>query len=398
MGDFSDPSGQWARFLWCFLPIRPAPYPDDAIHLDISDFLYGIYRRLAEFPPTTYRLGPAARDCYIHWYNELDRFRLAEVKQSLRAVYAKFKSDTGVLALLLHCLNAAIAGQPPTERISEATLRTAIQLSKFYLGQVKLIHSEGDALDGDLTPSFCKMLSLSQRKGWVTARDIYRARAVYDRKATLDQIRGLMRELVTMGLAIARNEGNRLEIQAINRGDSHPNTGDNSPKSGDNDINSGDTPQEFGDSLPEVGDTWSAKRDDFGILPVEPSLIGTVTSQRRSVTNNGGVVTTKPPSVTTLSPDRQSLEGLPGKRLTQNNTDFVTTSHKLHQPRPPIFERNKLQIGDLCRYRGPDGAMQVTCWGKDLQVLAIEAGTAKVKAEQWVHPHQIEVCYLRKIQ
>jgi hypothetical protein len=253
MGDFSDPSGQWARFLWCFLPIRPAPYPEDAIHLDISDFLYGIYRRLAEFPPTTYRLSPAARDCYIHWYNELDRLRLSEVKQSLRAVYAKFKSDTGVLALLLHSLNAAIAGQTPAEQISETTLRTAIQLSKFYLGQVKLIHSEGDALDGDLTPSFCKMLSLSQRKGWVTARDVYRARAVCDRKATLDQIRVLMRELVTMGLAIARNEGNRLEIQAINRGDSHPNTGDNPPKSGDK-------PSEFGDSLLNAGDNWTIER------------------------------------------------------------------------------------------------------------------------------------------
>jgi hypothetical protein len=147
------------------------------------------------------------------------------VKQSLRAVYAKFKSDTGVLALLLHCLNAAIAEQTPAEQMSETNLRTTIQLSKFYLGQVKLIHSEGDALDGDLTPSYCKMLALSQRKGWVTARDIYRARAVCDRKATLDQIRVLMRELVTMGLAIAQNEGNRLEIQAINRGDSHPNVG-----------------------------------------------------------------------------------------------------------------------------------------------------------------------------
>jgi hypothetical protein len=59
-----------------------------------------------------------------------------------------------------------------------------------------------------------------QRRGWVTARDIYRARAVCDRKATLDQIRVLMRELVTMGLAITQNEGNRLEIQAVNRGDS----------------------------------------------------------------------------------------------------------------------------------------------------------------------------------
>ncbi len=398
MGDFSDPSGQWARFLWCFLPIRPAPYPEQAIRLDVSNLLYGIYRRLTQFPSMTYRLSSDAQNCYIHWYNELDRLRMQEVKQSLRAVYAKFKSDTGVLALLLHCLNAAIAGQPPAEQLSEAILRTAIQLSKFYLGQVKLIHSEGDTLDDDLTPSYCKILSLSQRKGWITARDIYRARAVGDRKASLDQIRGLMRELVTMGLAQARNQGNRLEIRAFNPGDSHPNTGDNPPKSSDNDLNSGDTPQEFGDSLPEVGDTWNAKRDDFEVLPGEPSLIGTVTSQRRSVTNRGGVVTTKPPSVTTLSPSLRRLEGLPGKGLTQNNTNFVTTSHKLHQPRPPTFRRNKLQVGDLCRYRGPDGAMQVTCWGKDLQVLVIEAGTAKVKAEQWVHPHQIEIRYLRKIQ
>ncbi|NJK29068.1 MAG: DUF3987 domain-containing protein [Leptolyngbyaceae cyanobacterium CRU_2_3] len=392
MGDFSDPSGQWARFLWCFLPIRPASYPENAVHLDISDFLYGIYRRLAEFPTTTYRLSPAAQEWYIHWYNELDRLRLAEVKQSLRAVYAKFKSDTGVLALLLHCLNAAIAGQTPGEQISETTLRTAIQLSKFYLGQVKLIHSEGDALDGDLTPSYCKILSLSQRKGWVTARDIYRARAVYDRKATLDQIRGLMRELVTMGLAIDRNEGNRLEIQVINRGDSHPNTGDNPQKSGDN-------PSEFGDSLLNAGDNWTAETNERELTPVRHSQNGTVTSDNPSVTINQPSVTKNGAVVTILSPGWQSRKVLPQGGSVLNNAEFVTTA----QPQPPKarspnFVGAKIQIGDVCRYRGPDGAMKVTCWGKDLQVLAIEAGTAKVKARQWVHSHQIEIRYLRKIQ
>ncbi|MFM7447651.1 MAG: DUF3987 domain-containing protein [Leptolyngbyaceae cyanobacterium] len=392
MGDFSDPSGQWARFLWCFLPIRPAPYPENAVHLDVADFLYGIYRRLAEFPPTTYRLSLAARNCYINWYNELDRLRLAEVKQSLRAVHAKFKSDTGVLALLLHCLNAAIPGQTPAEQISEITLRTAIQLSKFYLGQVKLIHSEGDALDGDLTPSYCKMLSLSQRKGWVTARDIYRARAVCDRKATLDQIRVLMRELVTMGLAIARNEGNRLEIQAINRGDSHPSIGDNPQKSGDN-------PSEFGDSLLNAGDNWTAETNERELTSVSHSQNGTVTSDNPSVTTNQSSVTKNGAVVTTLSPGWQSRKVLPQEGSVLNNAEFVTTA----QPQPPKarspnFVAAKIQVGDVCRYRGPDGAMKVTCWGKDLQVLAIEAGTAKVKAKQWVHSHQIEIRYLRKIQ
>jgi hypothetical protein len=27
MGDFSDANGQWARFLWCLLPLKPAPFP-----------------------------------------------------------------------------------------------------------------------------------------------------------------------------------------------------------------------------------------------------------------------------------------------------------------------------------------------------------------------------------
>lgn len=136
MGDFSDPSGQWARFLWCFLPIQSAPYPEQAIRLDVSSLLYGTYQRLTDSSPTTYQLSPEARKLYINWYNELDQLRLAEVRQSLRAVFAKFKSDTGILALLLHCVNAAISAQAPTPEISAETMQAAINLSKFYLGQV----------------------------------------------------------------------------------------------------------------------------------------------------------------------------------------------------------------------------------------------------------------------
>jgi CRISPR-associated protein Cmr3 len=385
MGDFSDPTGQWARFLWCFLPIRPAPYPEQAVRLDVSNLLEGIYRRLAEFPAMTYRLSPGAKNHYIHWYNELDRLRLQEVKQSLRAVYAKFKSDTGVLVLLLHCLNAAISGQLPAEQVAEATMQSAIQLSKFYLGQVKLIHSEGDALDHDLTPSYCKILSLSQRKGWVTARDIYRARAVGDRKATLNQIRGLMRELVTMGLAQARNQGNRLEIRAFNPGDTHPNTDDNPPKSGDN-------PSEFGDSLLNAGDNWTTERDKRELASIRHSVNRTFTSDNPNVTKNGAVVTT-------LSPGWQSRKALPNQGSTPNKVEFVTTEQ--HQPfkaRPPNFVKSTIQVGDVCRYRDPDGAMKVTCWGKDLQVVAIEKDIATVKANQWVHSYQVEMRYLRKLR
>jgi hypothetical protein len=359
MGDFSDPSGQWARFLWCFLPVRPAPYPDHAVHLDIAELLYSAYQRLTEVLVLTYQLSPAAREHYITWYNELDHLRLQEVKQSLRAVYAKFKSDTGVLALILHCLNAAIAWEVPSEQVSASTMLAAIRLSKFYLGQVKLIHSEGDVQAGDLTPGYFKILSLSHRKGWITARDIYRARAVTNRHATLDQIRELMRELVTMGLAESRNQGNRLEIRALAQ--SEP---------------------------PQPTDDVPSTLDEF-----ETDATGFVTNGHPTVTTNGQVVTT-------LSPEQKSDKALFRNGFSAETNPVVTTvtSKPTHisQARPPNYRHPPIRAGDICQYRGPAGAMQVTCWGKDLKVLSVTNGIATVKADRWVYPHQIPISHLQR--
>lgn len=401
MGDFSDPSGQWARFLWCFLPIQSVPYPEQVIRLDVSSLLYCIYQRLTDSSPTTYKLSPEARKLYINWYNELDQLRLAEVRQSLRAVFAKFKSDTGILALLLHCVNAAISVQTPAPAISAETMQAAINLSKFYLGQVRLIHSEGDALEGDLAPNYCKILALSERKGWVTARDIYRGRAVCDRKMPLDQIRVLMQELVTMGLAIARNAGNRLEIKALQPQVAVTRVGDNGPISGDN-------APEFGDSTGWVGDSnlylvdypetnIPTKQIDGEYTYSNGHSLQTVTTKPPTVTKNPPVVTTKQPIVTKLSPSLKTSKPLSDIEFEDNSVGTVTTKPTQSQKaRPPSSQHSEIQVGDICRYRGPDGAINVTCWGKDLHVLVIEDGVATVKAQQWVHTHQIELRHLQK--
>ncbi|MGB7416233.1 MAG: DUF3987 domain-containing protein [Thermosynechococcaceae cyanobacterium] len=401
MGDFSDPSGQWARFLWCFLPIQAAPYPEQAIHLDISGLLYGTYNRLTDCLPTTYRLSPEARRLYINWYNELDQLRLAEVRQSLRAVFAKIKSDTGILALLLHCVNAAIAVQTPSEQISAETMQAAINLSKFYLGQVKLIHSEGDALEGDLAPNYCKILALSERKGWVTARDIYRGRAVCDRKMPLDQIRVLMQELVTMGLAVPRNEGNRLEIKVLRSDSAVSKAGDNAPQTGDNILKFGDSNHWHGDSNP-VFEDYRETVTTIGQMQERSAYSNghsspTVTTEALTVTKNCPVVTTKQPIVTQLSPSQKMLEPQSEGGFEHNGVSVVTTKpNQSQQARPPTSHYSAIQVGDVCRYRGPDGVMNVTCWGKDLHVMAIENGMATVKAQQWVHTHQIEEQHLQK--
>jgi hypothetical protein len=299
-------------------------------------------------------------------------------------------------------VNAAITGQQPAEQLSVETVRAAIQLGQFYLNQVQLIHSEGDAIEGDLAPSYCKILSLSQRKGWISARDIYRARAMSDRKTALAQIRGLMQELVAMRLAEARNAGIHLEIRAFN-------LGDKSAKSGDKILDRGDKTQNVGDNFPTVGDKipnggdnseisyangWSSEKSMWASSEVGDNFITALPNGSTA----SEIVFREPSFVTTLSPERKPLKAYSAQGCKQNGANFVTTdSYQTPQARPPNVFPSVIRVGDICRYRGPDGAMNVTCWGKDLHILAIEDGIATVKADQWVHTHQIKVRCLRKI-
>ncbi len=210
MGDFSDPSGQWARFLWCVMPTRSSPFPNDAISYDVSEMLYGIYKQLQAFIPKTYRLSEDALYLYKDWYNQLDHLRLVEPRQGIRAVYQKMKGDVGVLTLLLHCINAAAQGQHPADLVSAGTIKAAIQLSKFYLGQVKLIYSEGDAANGELSDIHTKLIALSQRVGWLSAKTAKNYIWAF-RKCSMDEIRSHFRELTAMGKGNTRGDGNKLE-------------------------------------------------------------------------------------------------------------------------------------------------------------------------------------------
>ncbi|MEL7313465.1 MAG: DUF3987 domain-containing protein [Cyanobacteria bacterium J06559_3] len=103
MGDFSDANGQWARFLWCLLPLKPAPFPRQTVRYDISKRLYSIYRRLEQFTARCYRLTPEAKVLFADWYDQLDQLRVKETHQGLQAVYSKMQGYTGRLALILHC-------------------------------------------------------------------------------------------------------------------------------------------------------------------------------------------------------------------------------------------------------------------------------------------------------
>ena len=59
MGDFSDPSGFWARFIWVNLPIKRKTFPDASINFEIDKLLYMLYQKLGRIN-SSFELSPQA--------------------------------------------------------------------------------------------------------------------------------------------------------------------------------------------------------------------------------------------------------------------------------------------------------------------------------------------------
>jgi len=129
----------------------------------------------------------------------------------VRAVYAKMKGDTGVLALLLHCFNGcATEDESPEKYVSADTMKAAIRLAKYHIGQVKLVHAEGDAANGDIAAIHAKIIQLSERKGWLKAADVRDMDRQTKKKFTPSDIRAHFKELEASGFGQCQGEGTRL--------------------------------------------------------------------------------------------------------------------------------------------------------------------------------------------
>ncbi len=143
MGDFSDGNGFWARFIWVNQPMQRKLFPDDEVSIDISPLLRSLYEFLGGID-NSFVLGPKAKEKYRDWYNYVEEQKLQEAKPALQAVWSKSQRLVGELALILHCLTYAIYQQQPPREVEPEILSAAIRLAKFYIGQIELIHADGE--------------------------------------------------------------------------------------------------------------------------------------------------------------------------------------------------------------------------------------------------------------
>jgi hypothetical protein len=217
MADCSDPDGQWARFLFVNQPLAAAKLPDDdgqaiQVHQQIADF----YRKIDQLPEMEYRLSSSAFQRYQRIYDQLEQMRCSHPKPGMRAVFAKMEGYMGRLALNLHVLWELAAGKKcPDEEIPLFIMEMAIDLTKFYIDQVKLIHAHSD--DEELAPNLLKLIELSKRleknkrDGWVKSKQ-YQDTFPKKKRPSAQQLRIFMMEAVRLGQGKVRGSGNRLEF------------------------------------------------------------------------------------------------------------------------------------------------------------------------------------------
>ncbi|MEM6752724.1 MAG: DUF3987 domain-containing protein [Cyanobacteria bacterium P01_C01_bin.38] len=209
MRDCSDPDGQWSRFLFVQQPLVASELPDEEEGgIDITNLIAGIYRKLTLVPATEYRLSKEAFKLYQPWYNELEQKRVNDPIPGLRAAYSKAEGYTGRLALNLHVLHELSLGVTPSPEIPVERMREAIKIMKFFLGQTKRFYSQFD--DG-IAPQITKILELSNRKGWLKAKDVQLSYQTSYRPKP-DTVRQWFIQASELGFGQIRGTGKKLEF------------------------------------------------------------------------------------------------------------------------------------------------------------------------------------------
>jgi hypothetical protein len=216
IADCCDPDGQWARFLFVNQPLVAATLSDDdGQFVEVRDRLTGVYRQIDQLPEIEYRLSRPAFKRYQKVYNLLEKLRVTHPKPGMRAVYSKMEGYIGRLALNLHVMWELSSGKVcPDVEIPLFIMDMAIQLAKFFIGQVRLVHSFSD--EEGLAPGVVKLFELSKRldtngkDGWVKPQQ-YRELFAAKKRPPAQQVRNLMLEAQSLGYGRTRGTGNRLE-------------------------------------------------------------------------------------------------------------------------------------------------------------------------------------------
>jgi hypothetical protein len=263
MGDGKDSDGSWSRFLFAIQPNLPSTLPDDVPQrVDFSSLITDYFERIFEdLPVMTYTLSREAFKVYQKFYDRTEQIKVSHANPALRYVYSKSEGQVGRLAINLHVISEIASGRLPSNEIGVETIQKAIALMKFYIGQVKLIHSQLD--DSETTaPHIFKLIELSKRKqtcgeeGWIKASDIQQNTTKSKRPSPVEA-RKWMIQAVDLGYGEIKGEASKISFRSF----STKKIDDTRQKIDNSSIDESIVIQDFGEKIDKID-----KIDDFQIF------------------------------------------------------------------------------------------------------------------------------------
>jgi hypothetical protein len=140
-------SNLWSCFAWAEVPFMHDPDDDTRPYPHPRRLLTVIYYRLLKFPPVQHRLDEDGRQLWNEWTRDFDRRIFSEPLDLLRTMLIRTKERAARIALVLHWLDAACFGMPPSEVIPANTLGKGMELALWLEKQAETIFSDS-SLDG----------------------------------------------------------------------------------------------------------------------------------------------------------------------------------------------------------------------------------------------------------
>ncbi len=213
MGNFDDEQGEWARFLWCLIPLMPLRLPSQDCKFYL-DFLKSLYEKARNLVPQQYRFTSEAQQLYDDYYWDLEVRRTSHPQRGMRAAISKMAGYTARFAMILYLIWQLEAGiTKPDIHIPKEYVERAIIISEFFLSQVNLIHAEGAASlgEGGLTPRLKVILDKLEQFGELSARKV-QSSVNFLRKVKANTIRQDFLELAKLGYAEIIGKGSKLKI------------------------------------------------------------------------------------------------------------------------------------------------------------------------------------------
>jgi CRISPR-associated protein Cmr3 len=105
LGDFRDAQGEWARFLWYHMPMRPYKIPRDDTSYSLGDLLEATYRKLNSLPALEFSFDKDGQNFFDDWHDRKDEQKRKQTRLGLQAAIAKMPGQAVRIIGLLHVLN-----------------------------------------------------------------------------------------------------------------------------------------------------------------------------------------------------------------------------------------------------------------------------------------------------